>query len=133
MVNNEKRQTKRRTISLGDIVETIFLEGLDPLTERAFDTLTSHITDFCVDTEGHVCKSVGFINVGSSTLHNNDYVPRHRFDIRFGPWNAHNYYVEITLPNPAIDYDYYLLIRRAFIDELSSRLTINLRKHSKQR
>lgn len=111
----------KRKLKPGDITERIFLQGVNHLSSDVIDKLMDYVTSFCIDNEGRVRKSAGIIAaVGSDDL---NFVPRVRFDINCSPWNAHDYYVEIELPNPAVDFAHYQRIREAFVSEIKKRLT----------
>ena len=123
-----------RSITLGsDISEDIFIEGLDNLSYESVDHIYEILTRFCVDTRGNVRKALGFVSYSHTDKREFDpeYVPCVRYEVSGCPWNSHGEYITITLPNPAIDFDYYKKIRDVFIKEIERRINIDLRK-SKQ-
>jgi len=107
------------------IVETLFLNGLDKVKIESADLIINNVLDFCIDSKGRVRKVRGVINApGEDDI---NYVPHGRFDIRLGPWQAHDMYVMIDLPNPALDYEKYQMIRDVFVREITKRLTADVR------
>lgn len=107
------------------IVETLFLDGLDKVTIESANLIINNVLNFCIDMNGRVRKARGIINA----LEEDDIncVPRDRFDIQLGPWQAHSMYVMIDLPNPALDYEKYQIIRDVFVREITKRLTTDVR------
>lgn len=118
----------KRSIELGGIVETVFLNGFKAISSDNHDLLMNHICAFCIDRDGNVRKGHGLISTSESSYFDPDYVPNVRFDINQSPWNSHSEYVEINLPNPAVNFEYYQKIRIAFIAEIEKRLKTDLRK-----
>lgn len=118
----------KRKIELGEIVETIFLHGFNSISSDNHDLLMNYICAFCIDREANVRKGQGLISTGESDYYDPDYVPNVRYDINPCHWKAHSEYVEINLPNPAVNLEYYQKIRSAFIAEIEKRLTVDLRK-----
>lgn len=46
------------------------------------------------------------------------FVPSYRYEFQISSWNSHSYYVEINLPNPAIDYKLYRKVRKKMLELL---------------
>ena len=113
-----------RKLELGDIVETIFINGLDKLSTDSREKLYNHLTDFCVDKHGAIRLGSGIV---SSEDSNPNYVPSFRYKIRACHWTSHYDYVDIDLPNPANSIKEWSLIRGAFIKEIEKRLALDLR------
>lgn len=117
----------RRSIELGYITETIYLNGLDSLSEKSFESLTTHLRDFCIDMKGRVRKGLGIVSPSATEDDDLSFVPFERFKSTFSPWNAHSPYLEITLPNPAENFALYMKIRTAWIGEINTRLAVDIR------
>lgn len=100
---------------LGGIVETIFFDDMD---EKLYDKMI----DFSIDIKGRVRLSTGMVNMDPREDDDMNYVPAKRFDISGHVWNSHQQYVEIELPNPALDIEYYKRIRQSFINEMHRRV-----------
>lgn len=111
-----KKTPKQFTYALGEIVETIFIDG--DLDEETFD----HLINFSIDPKGRTRLSRGLVNMIPENEDNMNYVPSTRFEIEENVWNSHQQYVQITLPSPALDYEYYKMIRSAFLTEMQKRL-----------
>jgi hypothetical protein len=108
----------------GDIVETVFLPLFVEKVENVSDEIGWHVhmTGFSVDVRGQIRLAEGFVAYSDETESNPDYVPRNRFDVNTSPWNSHQPYLEINLPNPAVDAGQHQLIRTAFMREIARRL-----------
>lgn len=46
------------------------------------------------------------------------FVQSYRYEFQISSWNSHSYYVEINLPNPAIDYKLYRKVRKKMLELL---------------
>lgn len=117
----------KRFIQPGNIVETIFLEGVDELSHEVGEALLNHLTEFCIDMQGRVRKGLGIVNTLPHHEDDPSYVPASSYGIDASPWNSHAEYLEIELPNPALEMEHYLKIREAFINEINARLQKDLR------
>lgn len=118
----------KRKIEMGDITETIFISGLSNLSYDNAELLFGYLQNFCVDVKGRIRKSVGIVN--SSSLEddeNMDFVPMVRYEIHCSPWNSHDDYVKIELPNPKTEPELYETVRNSFINEIETRLSVDVR------
>jgi hypothetical protein len=111
-----KKVVTAHTFELGEIVETLFIEG--DMEEAMFD----HLLNFSIDVKGRTRLGRGMVNMDPANEDDINYVPSQRFNIKANPWNSHQQYVEIELPNPALDFAYYQQIRAAFLQEMSKRV-----------
>lgn len=108
-------QRKVKVAGLGEIVETIFLDVKD--TSEKSEKILDMLGDICVDKKGIIRKSTG-VTASLGDTDNPDFVPCERYSSKLAPWNSHQDYVEIELPNPAIDFAYYQTIRSSFLTEI---------------
>lgn len=120
---------KRRVDSLGDIVETVYIE-VGNISIDSIERLINHVIDFNVDSRGGIRKGQGLVAYDDETEFNPEWVPRIRWGLNPNPWNAHSNYLEIELPNPADDMPLYTLVRTAMLAEIEKRLQVDLRKLS---
>jgi hypothetical protein len=112
------------TMTPGYIVETIFLDFRDVCAED-FDVVYEKLTSFCVDCKGRIRLGKGIVGTDNEDL---NFVPPQRYDITPAPWNSHQQYIEIELPNPSADRQAYEIIRAAFITELKRRAKLIRRR-----
>lgn len=101
------------------IEETLFLTGIFDLED--FDAAYDHLTDFCIDKAGRVRISGGIV-APFDQPDNMNFVPVERFELRSAPWNSHQAYLEVDLPNPALNFEYYYKIRTIMLAELQRRI-----------
>lgn len=109
----------RITTTLGDIVETVFLDFGDIEVEK-YDQIYERLTGFSVGLVGRIRLGTAIIEMHDPD--NLNFVPLERYDINPCPWNSHQMYVEIELPNIARDEKQYHLVRNAFMKELNRRI-----------
>lgn len=109
-------QRKVKLAELGDIVETIFLDVKD--TSEKSEKILDELSSICVDKNGIVRKAFG-VNAPLNDPDNPSFVPRERYESRSAPWNSHQEYIEIELPNPSTDFLYYQTIRTSFLIEIN--------------
>ena len=92
------------------------------------------VVDFCIDSKGRVRKNVGMIAIpGLGDEDNMNCVPHERYEIETSPWNSHDLYFELTLPNPSTDPAYFYMIRATMIAELKKRLEKQVKKALKKK
>ena len=118
----------RRTIEPGEIVETLNIEGLSTLSFDVYQALLYHLTDFSIDVNANVRLGRGIISMGPANDSDFKYVPSERYEVNSSPWNSHQDFLEICLPNPAIDFEYYQTVRQVFITEINIRLMTDMRR-----
>lgn len=112
-----------KTFELSDIQETVF-----PRLERELefeitnDEFYNDTTNFCIDNKGRVRLGRGLISYDPESDEDMKYVPRSSYSIAANPWNSHDVYFLIELPNPAQDFEHYNMIRNAFLTELQRRI-----------
>jgi hypothetical protein len=120
------------TLEYGDIVETVFYKASDEdLTHKIWcdDAVLATLTDFCIDRLGNVRKGKGIVNMmGEAEEFNPDFVPALRWSMSQAPWNSHDTYVEMYLPNPITSPALYAKIRSAMLTEFLTRLKAAERK-----
>jgi len=112
-----------------NITETMILDKkrFNIISADNYTKLIDFVTDFCIDSNCAVRKALGMVATNSDTENNPDYVPVNYYQITASPWNSHIPYVEVELPNPAIENELYKRVRNAFIAEITMRLNVNLR------
>ena len=119
---------KRRISSLGEITETVYIE-LGDLSYDAQERLVDFVTDFCIDRQGNVRKGQGMVAPPNSKHeYDPEWVPSVRWGLDPNAWNAHSDYLELELPNPAENVEFYKKIRLAMHNEINRRLSVDLRK-----
>lgn len=112
-------------LELGDIEETLFYSSGENDVDYEMiqqDEHASYLIGFCIDVKGRVRESLGIVSSGVLEDDNFDYVPSVRYEIEHSAWNSHSEYVEMNLPNPAVNVELYHLIRTAMIAEFTRRL-----------
>ncbi|MFP3637557.1 hypothetical protein [Paraburkholderia sp. SIMBA_054] len=106
-------------LEFGDIVETIFLTDEFVAEVENWDEGTF---SFCVDDQARVRTGTGIVAYDDASDADMNYVPRNAYEVTTSPANSHSAYLEITLPNPAVDPVRYTRIREAMLDEISRRM-----------
>lgn len=111
-------------LELGTIKETLFFRLPLAKEERLLDDdeLKYELLNFCIDSKGDVRKGSGMVAYSETSEWNPDYVPNVRYSASLSPWNSHDLYIELELPNPAEDMVFYQLVRKNFLAELGRRV-----------
>ncbi|MFS1427359.1 hypothetical protein LMH73_009380 [Vibrio splendidus] len=105
------------------IKEILSLPAPEAILNEHHDVFTyvtdfhEELTDFCIDVKGNVRLKSGMSARSKATESSMAYVPT----VSFGVEHVPDQHVELTLPNPAVDYEEYLFIRDAMIKALASR------------
>lgn len=111
-----------KTFELGDIVERVYPKLSKDIEFTFTDDELNSMVNFSIDSKGSVRKGLGIVSMMAETEFDPNYVPANRYSIDQSPWNSHSLYFEIELPNPAENFDYYVLVRTAMLNELTVRL-----------
>lgn len=109
-------QRKVKLAEFGDILETIFFDVKD-MSEKS-EKILDMLGNICVDKNGIVRKAFG-VNAPLNDSDNFSFVPRECYKSELAPWNSHQNYIAIELPNPATDFSYYQTIRASFLIEIN--------------
>ena len=83
--------------------------------------LEEAILNVCLDRKLNRRIAKGIVNMQTScekAEYDERFVPSYRYEFVINSWNSHSFYVEINLPNPALDYKLYKKVRKKMIELL---------------
>jgi len=95
----------------------------DPSDVIDFQLIMDDISNVCFDDMGRKRPKIGIVDAYDNKDDSNlEMVPKFSYDIVCQAWNSHQYYFDITLPNPAVDYDNYMKFRKLIVEYIQSEL-----------
>lgn len=83
--------------------------------------LEEAILGVCLDRRLNRRIAKGIVNMQTScekAEYDERFVPSYRYEFAVNSWNSHSYYVEMNLPNPALDYKLYKKVRKKMLELL---------------
>lgn len=95
----------------------------DPIDVIDFQLIMDDIADVCFDDLGRQRPVIGIVDVCDNKEDSNlEMVPHFRYNIIANESVSHQYYFEIDVPNPAVDYEKYLKFRKLIVGYIQSEL-----------
>lgn len=79
------------------------------------------LLNVCLDRRLNRRIGLGIVNMQTSneeSEYDERFVPSYRYEFQISDWTAHSHYVEINLPNPALDYKLYRKVRKKMLELL---------------
>lgn len=136
---NEYCNTECKMVYFLDVVDendNIIYESKFKLNEKygyTFEDTPSYVINFnmimddiannCIDDLGRIRPSLGIVDAHDNKEESNlEFVPKFRYTITPSNLCSHQYYFDITLPNPAIDYEKHLKFRGLIVGYISEKL-----------